>query len=92
MPTEKHAEKLDTLVTTVASRLTPVDAVSFVPVAKLVLQDLVEHFEVDTCFLRFNDHELGATVLVAEYPRARTSPNRTRSGWCTSRMRIRCSR
>jgi diguanylate cyclase (GGDEF)-like protein len=68
VPTEKHAEKLDTLVTTVASRLTPVDAVSFVPVAKLVLQDLVEHFEVDTCFLRFNDHELGATVLVAEYP------------------------
>ncbi|MDV7246507.1 MULTISPECIES: EAL domain-containing protein [Rhodococcus] len=68
MPTEKHAEKLDTLVTTVASRLTPVDAVSFVPVAKLVLQDLVEHFEVDTCFLRFNDHELAATVLVAEYP------------------------
>ncbi|MHA4848509.1 putative bifunctional diguanylate cyclase/phosphodiesterase [Rhodococcus sp. MSC1_016] len=68
MPTEKHAEKLDTLVTTVASRLTPVDAASFVPVAKLVLQDLVEHFEVDTCFLRFNDHELGATVLVAEYP------------------------
>ncbi|MCQ4118370.1 putative bifunctional diguanylate cyclase/phosphodiesterase [Rhodococcus tibetensis] len=68
MPTEKHAEKLDTLVTTVASRLTPVDAVTFVPVARLVLQDLVEHFEVDTCFLRFNDHELGATVLVAEYP------------------------
>ncbi|TQC51189.1 sensor domain-containing phosphodiesterase [Rhodococcus sp. WS4] len=60
--------KLDTLVTTVASRLTPVDAVSFVPVTTRVLQDLVEHFEVDTCFLRFNDHEIKATVLIAEWP------------------------
>ncbi|WP_072688133.1 bifunctional diguanylate cyclase/phosphodiesterase [Rhodococcus marinonascens] len=66
--TEKRTEKLETLVTTVASRLTPVDAVSFVSVATRVLQDLVEHFEVDTCFLRFTDHEIAATVLIAEYP------------------------
>lgn len=68
MNTEKQTEKLETLVTTVASRLTPVDAVSFKPVATRVLQDLVEHFEVDTSFLRFTDHEIAATVLVAEYP------------------------
>ncbi|GCE36417.1 GGDEF domain-containing protein [Rhodococcus sp. USK10] len=68
MNTEKQTEKLETLVTTVASRLTPVDAVSFKAVATRVLQDLVEHFEVDTSFLRFTDHEIAATVLVAEYP------------------------
>ena len=68
MNTEKQTEKLETLVTTVASRLTPVDAVSFKPVATRVLQDLVEHFEVDTSFLRFTDHEIAATVLIAEYP------------------------
>ncbi|MFZ2176441.1 MAG: EAL domain-containing protein [Rhodococcus sp. (in: high G+C Gram-positive bacteria)] len=63
-----ESAKLDILVTTVASRLTPVDSVSFIPVVTRVLQDLVEHFEVDTCFLRFNDHEIHATVLIAEWP------------------------
>jgi diguanylate cyclase (GGDEF)-like protein len=33
-----------------------------------VLAELVEHFDVDAGFLGYNDHEIGATRLVAEWP------------------------
>ncbi|MGX7729923.1 putative bifunctional diguanylate cyclase/phosphodiesterase [Rhodococcus sp. 2H158] len=63
------AEKsFENIVTRVASRLMPADAASHHSVIERVLQDLVEHFEVDTCFLRYNDHDIHATVLVAEWP------------------------
>lgn len=65
---------LENLVTTVASRLMPVNAATFVPVVEHVLQDLVEHFGTDTCFLRYNDHDIHATVLVAEWPRRSNVP------------------
>ena len=33
-----------------------------------VLEILVNYFEVDVSFLRRNDHEIGASILVAEWP------------------------
>lgn len=62
------SRSLENLVTKVASRLMPVNAASFVPVMQLVLRDLVDHFGMDTAFLRYNDHDIHATVLVAEWP------------------------
>ncbi|MCR8695508.1 EAL domain-containing protein [Rhodococcus pyridinivorans] len=62
------ARTLESLVTTVAARLMPADAASHQEVVRLVLRDLVEQLGVDTCFLRYNDHEIGATILVAEWP------------------------
>lgn len=62
------ARTLENLVARVAARLMPVDIASYLDVMHLVLRDLVEHLDVDTSFLRYNDHGLGATVLVAEWP------------------------
>lgn len=62
------ANTLDALVTRIAARLMPADAATHADVAREVLRDLVEHLNVDTAFLRYNDHDIGATVLVAEWP------------------------
>ncbi|MEE2059648.1 putative bifunctional diguanylate cyclase/phosphodiesterase [Rhodococcus artemisiae] len=59
---------LDALVTRVAAHLMPADAATQVVAARDVLRELVEHFGVDTAFLRYNDHDVGATRLVAEWP------------------------
>ncbi|MFC3775752.1 putative bifunctional diguanylate cyclase/phosphodiesterase [Mycolicibacterium holsaticum] len=45
-----------------------VNAASEVEVSQRVLADLVEYFGVDVSFLRRNDHEIRASVLVAEWP------------------------
>ncbi|MFC7448804.1 putative bifunctional diguanylate cyclase/phosphodiesterase [Rhodococcus daqingensis] len=60
---------LEELVTAVASRLTATDAGTWVASAEQVLHDLVDYFELDVCFLRRNDHEIRATILVAEWPK-----------------------
>lgn len=59
---------LEDLVTSVASHLTAATADTWVSHVEGVMRDLVEHFGLDACFLRRNDHEIGATVLVAEWP------------------------
>lgn len=59
---------LDDLVTSVATDLMGVTAGSLHSASELLLHQLVDYFEVDLSFLRRNDHELGATVLVAEWP------------------------
>ncbi|WAL47606.1 putative bifunctional diguanylate cyclase/phosphodiesterase [Rhodococcus pyridinivorans] len=66
---------LESLVTRIAARLMPADAASHVEVVRLVLRDLVEQLGVDTCFLRYNDHEIGATILVAEWPPRENVPD-----------------
>ncbi|WP_276001911.1 putative bifunctional diguanylate cyclase/phosphodiesterase [Mycolicibacterium pulveris] len=45
-----------------------VNAASEVEVSRRVLADLVEYFGVDVSFLRRNDHQIRASVLVAEWP------------------------
>ncbi len=59
---------LDDLVTSVATELMGVTAASLHSASEQLLHQLVDYFEVDLSFLRRNDHDLGATILVAEWP------------------------
>jgi diguanylate cyclase (GGDEF)-like protein len=59
---------LDLLVTEVATRLMSANAANVAAVSQQLLAELVAHFEVDVSFLRHNDHSIGATILVAEWP------------------------
>jgi diguanylate cyclase (GGDEF)-like protein len=65
---------LDDLVTSVATDLMGVTAGSLHSASERLLHQLVDYFEVDLSFLRRNDHELGATVLVAEWPPRQNIP------------------
>jgi diguanylate cyclase len=56
------------LVTAVATRLMEATASTAVQVSEQVLAQLVEQSGVDASFLRHNDHEIRAAVLVAEWP------------------------
>jgi hypothetical protein len=56
---------LDDLVTSVATELMGVTISNLEAASRDLLHRLVDYFEVDLSFLRRNDHELGATVLVA---------------------------
>jgi len=60
--------RLEDLVTSVATDLMAVTTSTLQSASKDLLHRLVDYFEVDLSFLRRNDHELGATVLVAEWP------------------------
>jgi diguanylate cyclase (GGDEF)-like protein len=59
---------LDDLVTQVATDLMAVSSTTLHSSSEKLLHELVDYFEVDLSFLRTNDHEIGATVLVAEWP------------------------
>ncbi|GGL91930.1 putative bifunctional diguanylate cyclase/phosphodiesterase [Nakamurella endophytica] len=59
---------LDDLVTSVATDLMGVTAATLHSASERLLHQLVDYFEVDLSFLRRNDHERGATILVAEWP------------------------
>ena len=59
---------LEELVTSAATSLMGVNALTLRTASEELLQQLVGYFEVDLSFLRRNDHILGATVLVAEWP------------------------
>ena len=60
--------KLEDLVTSVATDLMGVTAATLHAASQRLLHQLVDYFEVDLSFLRRNDHDLGATILVAEWP------------------------
>jgi diguanylate cyclase (GGDEF)-like protein len=59
---------LDLLVTSVATKLMAANAADATDVSRRVLASLVDYFDVDVSFLRRNDHEIRASVLVAEWP------------------------
>jgi diguanylate cyclase (GGDEF)-like protein len=59
---------LTALVTDVATSLMTVDPATLVETCELVLQQLITYFDVDVSYVRRNDHELGATILLAEWP------------------------
>jgi diguanylate cyclase (GGDEF)-like protein len=59
---------LELVVTAVATKLMAANAATSVAVSQGVLADLVAHFEVDVSFLRYNDHKIRASKLVAEWP------------------------
>lgn len=62
------SSSLDLVVTSVATRLMAADAASSPQVSQQVLSDLVEHFDLDFSFLRYNDHKIHASKLIAEWP------------------------
>jgi len=62
-------ESLDLVVTAVATKLMAANASNSAEVCQSVLADLVEVFGVDHSFLRYNDHQIRASKLVAEWPR-----------------------
>ena len=59
---------LDLVVTAVATQLMAANAATSVRVSQHVLADLVDYFDVDVSFLRYNDHNIRASRLIAEWP------------------------
>ncbi|MBM9478086.1 GGDEF domain-containing protein [Nakamurella flavida] len=51
-----------------------ITAASLHDASQRLLHQLVDYFEVDVSFLRRNDHDLGATILVAEWPPRQEDP------------------
>lgn len=68
MSIDESPPSLDRVVTEVATRLMAADSSNSIKVYTDVLEILVDHFGVDVSFLRRNDHEIGASILVAEWP------------------------
>ncbi len=66
---------LDDLVTAAAAELMAATAGNAAAISQRVLGNLVDHFGVDTGFLRHNDHTIHATVLVAEWPPRENVPD-----------------
>ncbi|WP_129666478.1 putative bifunctional diguanylate cyclase/phosphodiesterase, partial [Phytoactinopolyspora endophytica] len=64
----EHERRLDSLVSYVASELMGISAAEHPPTIARILEDLGRFFDVDTCYLRYNDPELRASVLVDEWP------------------------
>src|ERR1700755_2217207 len=59
---------LDLVVTNVATRLMAATASAAAQVSQGVLASLVEYLGVDVSFLRYNDHSIRASRLIAEWP------------------------
>jgi diguanylate cyclase (GGDEF)-like protein len=59
---------LDLVVTAVATQLMAANASTSSEVSQRVLAQLVAHFGVDVSFLRYNDHRVRASKLIAEWP------------------------
>ncbi|HYB40039.1 MAG TPA: diguanylate cyclase, partial [Mycobacterium sp.] len=64
---------LEFVVSSVAAQLMEATASTAAKVSQQVLANLVEQFDADVGFLRHNDHNTGASKLVAEWP---PRPNR----------------
>jgi diguanylate cyclase (GGDEF)-like protein len=59
---------LDLVVTSVATQLMAANAATSVVVSQQVMADLTSYLGVDVSFLRYNDHTIRASRLVAEWP------------------------
>lgn len=66
---------LDYLVTGAAAELMAATAADAAAISQRVLGNLVHEFGVDFSFLRHNDHNIRATVLVAEWPSRNADPD-----------------
>ncbi|WP_415977459.1 putative bifunctional diguanylate cyclase/phosphodiesterase [Rhodococcus sp. 077-4] len=64
----RPTENLDGVVTAISSILMPADADTAQTAFGRVLRTLVEHFGCDAGFLRRNDHEIRASIMVTEWP------------------------
>ncbi|WP_307829689.1 putative bifunctional diguanylate cyclase/phosphodiesterase [Antrihabitans stalagmiti] len=77
MPDRALQKGLDRLVTSVALQLMSVDASTMVEKTEAALDELRLHFGVEHAYLRYNDHRIRASILIAESPRTEfgTDPN-----------------
>ncbi|CAA0094602.1 putative signaling protein [Mycolicibacterium vanbaalenii] len=75
MPENAPPRSLDLMVTSVATQLMAATAVTSVEVSQRVLGDLVAFLGVDVSFLRYNDHALRASRLIAEWPIRTNAPD-----------------
>lgn len=66
---------LTAIVTDVATKLMGATASTATQISTEILAELVEILGVDVSFLRYNDHSIHATVLVAEYPERPDKPD-----------------
>ena len=67
------SRSLDLVVSSVAAQLMDATASTAAEMSQQVLANLVEQFDADVGFLRHNDHNVGASKLIAEWP---PRPNR----------------
>ena len=58
------------LITSIANQLLEATASTATQASEQVLAQLVDHFDLHYAFLRYSDHNIRASVLVAEWPRA----------------------
>ena len=65
---EEYRRSLSELVTETATTLMGVDAASMVSTTEKILVDLLEFFGVDHTCLRYTDHNIRASVMIAEAP------------------------
>lgn len=65
---DARQRRLDDLVTRVATELMSVSAATMRTGLQRIVRVLAEFFAVDTAFLRRNDHVVGASILMAEWP------------------------
>lgn len=63
------------LVTVLATQMMEATASTAAQVSERVLAQLAEHLKADASFLRHNDHNIRASVLVAEWPRRSSVPD-----------------
>ncbi|HXO82883.1 MAG TPA: bifunctional diguanylate cyclase/phosphodiesterase, partial [Mycobacterium sp.] len=56
------------LVSSIANQLLEATAATAARASEQVLAQLVEHFDLSYSFLRYSDHDMGASVLAAEWP------------------------
>jgi diguanylate cyclase (GGDEF)-like protein len=56
------------LITSIANQLLEATASTATQASEQVLAQLVEHFDLQYSFLRYSDHDIGASVLAAEWP------------------------
>ncbi len=75
MSVDSPRVSLDRLVTLVAVDLMASSAATSVEVARRVLALLVKYFDVDVSFLRYNDHSIRASILIAEWPQRPDVPD-----------------
>ena len=75
MENRAGSRSLTSIVTAVATRLMGATASTATDISTEILAELVEILDVDVSFLRYNDHNIHATVLVAEWPQRPDKPD-----------------
>ena len=66
---------LELLVSEIATTLMGVDAQTMVATTELILARLRAFFGVDHTCLRYNDHEIRASIMIAECPAREVIPD-----------------